>query len=320
MQQPASSEPSHQNEYKVNMKKSGLIILTLALSVSALAQTADRFEQRYDLLVSQFGPAGVGVETVLDNWEKVDSTSYKLLYAKFAFYFTKSQTAEVVTRKEGKYLGMDPMLTLKDSLGNDLHYYQVNVFDDELYGKAMKSIDKAIALYPDMLDNRFLKANAYIAYEKESPDMALPYLLDLAGREAERNWEYEGVRIEDGFFEEAMQEYCYSFYSIGTPPALEAFLALSQKLAGLYPDYLDFMNNIGSYHMLAAKDYKAAIKQYGKVLKKDPTNYTAIKNSVLASRRMGNVKSEKKFLQMLAEHGPEKDRLMAEGRLKQLSK
>ena len=150
--------------------------------------------------------------------------------------------------------------------------------------------------------------------------MALPYLLDLAGREKERKWTYDGQVIDQGFYEDALQEYCYSFYSIGAPATYDAFLALSQKLASLYPDYLDFSNNIGSYYMIAKEDYKAALKQYAKVLKKDPSNYTAIKNSVLAARKMGNEKSEKKYLQMLVEHGSETDKLAAQGRLTKLSK
>ena len=291
----------------------------MAMAVSAMAQTADRYRQRYEMLVNQFGPAGVGVETVLDNWARVDSTSADFLFARFSFYFTKAQTVEIVSKPEKKYLGMEPMLTLKDSTGTDVYYYQVNVFDDELYGKAVRAMDKAIALYPERLDFRFMKANAYIAYEKDSPDMALPYLVDLAGREKERKWTYEGKAIEKGFYEDALQEYCYSFYSIGTPSTYEAFLTLSQKLASLYPDYLDFGNNIGSYYMIAKGDYKAALKQYAKVLKKDPSNYTAITNSVLAARKMGNVKSEKKYLQMLVEHGPENEKLTAQGRLNKLS-
>lgn len=318
MQQSPSSEPSHQNGYK--MKKFIATAMLVVMAVSAMAQTADRYRQRYEMLVNQFGPAGVGVETVLDNWAKVDSTSVDFLFARFSFYFTKAQTTEIVSKPEKKYLGMDPMLTLKDSTGTDVHYYQVNFFDDELYGKAIRSIDKAISLYPERLDFRLMKANAYIAYEKDSPDMALPYLIDLAGREHERKWSYEGQEIEKGFFEDALQEYCYSFYSIGSPATYEAFLALSQKLVSVYPDYLDFANNIGSYHMIAKEDYKAAIKQYAKVLKKDPSNYTAIKNSILASRKMGNVKSEKKYLQMLVEHGPENEKLVAQGRLSHLSK
>ena len=302
------------------MKRIVTVIFLMVMAVSAVAQTADRYRQRYELLVSQFGPAGVGVETLLDNWAQVDSTSSDFLFARFSFYFTKAQTTEVVSKPQKKYLGMDPMLTLADSTGTQVYYYQVNVFDDELYGKALRSMDKAVSLYPETLDYRFMKANAYIAYEKESPDMALPYLMDLAGREKERKWTYEGSAVAEGFWEEAFQEYCYSFYSIGTPEAYDAFLGLSQKLASFYPDNLEFANNVGSYYMIAKEDYKSALKQYSKVLKKDSSNYTAIKNSVLASRKMGNVKSEKKYLQMLIEHGSQSEKLAAQGRLNQLSK
>ena len=49
---------------------------------------------------------------------------------------------------------MEPLLALKDSLGNDAYYYQVNDFDDGLYAQAVRTIDRTIALYPDRLDYR----------------------------------------------------------------------------------------------------------------------------------------------------------------------
>ena len=298
-----------------------IILLAAFWTVGMSAQTAERYEQRYDLLVSQFGPAGVGVETVLDRWAEVDSTNAKMLFARFRFLFTKAQTTSVVVRPEKKYLGMEPLLSLKDSLGNDAHYYQVNDFDDELYGLAIKTLDRAIVHHPDRLDFRCVKANAYIAYEKDSPDMALAYLMDLAdanARRAGRQWVYELEKVDDAFFADAMQEYCYSFYSIGSPASMKAFRALSEKMLALYPDNVEFMNNIGSYHMIAEKDYKAALKVYSKVLKKKPHDYIAIKNSSLAARQMGNVKLEKKYLALLAEHGPEEEQAAAQHRLKVL--
>jgi len=290
----------------------------MALDLSA--QTSEKYEQRYELLLSQFGPAGVGIETVLNKWEAVDSTDAKMLYARFNYLFTKAQTSAVVAKPERKYLGMEPLLTLKDSLGNDVFYYQVNEFDDQLYAQAVKTIDRTISLYPDRLDYRFVKANAYIAYEKESPDMALAYLLDLADRYSDRKgrWTYEGEKVDDSFFTDAMQEYCYSFYSIGTSSSMEAFLGLSQKMLQLYPDNTGFLSNIGSYHMLANGDYKTALKYYSKVLKKKPDDYTAIKNSALAARKLNNRKLEIKYLRMLVEHGPEKEKIVAESRLKAL--
>lgn len=307
----------------MNHMKRILIVLAAAFlgTVAAWAQTeSERYEQRYEMLVSKMGAAGVGVETVLNNWEKVDSLNPKMLLGKFSYYFTKAQTPQVVMKDTRKYLGMEPILTLKDSLGNDVYYFQENVFDDELYAQAVKAADKAVGAWPERLDFRFMKANAYIAYEKESPDMALAYLQNLVNEYAsgKTEWEFEGAEIDDDFFEEAMQEYCFSFYSIGSTASYEAFLKLSQQLNGLYPDNMGFLNNIGSYHLLK-HDYKTALKHYDKVLKKHPDDYTAMQNGLLAARRLKNLKLEKKYLGLIVKHGPEKDRKLAEGRLEALN-
>lgn len=305
------------------MKKIIMFAAALLLSYTAvMAQTeSERYEQRYEMLASRLGPAGVGIETVLDNWAKVDSTNARMLFGRFSYYFTKAQTSEIVSKPQKKYLGMDPLLTLKDSLGNDVYYFQQNVFDDELYGQAIKAADRAISFWPDRLDFRFMKANAYIAYEKESPDMALAFLTALVDENVRRKgaWEYEGTAADPDFFEDAMQEYCYSFYTIGSDAAREAFLTLSQKLSGLYPGNAGFMNNIGSYY-LVKHEYKTALKYYDKVLKKHPSDYTAIQNGLIAARRLKSEKLEKKYLTMMVKHGPEKDKMTAQLRLDALSK
>lgn len=306
----------------MQMKRLFIVLAVLFSSQTlVLAQTeSERYEQRYDMLVERLGAAGVGVETVLNNWEKVDSINPKMLLGKFSYYFTKAQTPQVVVKDSRRYLGMEPVLTLKDSLGKDVFYFQENVFDDDMYAQAVKAADKAVSLWPDRLDFRFLKANAYIAYEKESPDMALAYLQSLVRENMSRNtaWEYEGEKVEDGFFEDAMQEYCFSFYSIGSTASYEAFRALSEQLHELYPDNMGYLNNIGSYY-LVKHEYKTALKHYDKVLKKHPDDYTAAQNGLIASRKMNNVKLEKKYLGLIVKHGPEKDRTLAQGRLDALN-
>ena len=172
-----------------------------------------------------------------------------------------------------------------------------------------------------MLDFRFLKANAYIAYEKESPDMARSYLLSLADESVSRRiWLYGDEPADAAFFSDAMLEYCFTFYSIGSPAAMDAFLALSERMTELDPDNPAFLNNIGTYHLLAKEDYKTALKYYNKVLKAHPDDYTAIKNCVLLARKQNNVKLEKKYLQMLELHGTESERMTAKARLQQLGK
>lgn len=304
------------------MMKRYLILSVFTLMTVLLYGQQTDYEKRYELLVSKLGPSGVGVETVLDNWSKVDSTNVKLLEARFNYYFHKAQTQEVVKKPQNNYLGMKPLLSLKDTSGVDIYYYQETFFDDEIYGRALKEADRAISFYRDNLDFRFMKANAYIAYEKESPDMALAYLTALADEVASmaREWKYSGNKVEEGFFADAMQEYCYTFYSIGSEDAMEVFLSLSKKMLSLYPANVGYMNNIGSYYMVAKKDYKAALNQYGKVLKKSPEDYIAIKNSLIAARKLKNTKLEKKFLKMVVKYGPENERQQAEIRLKALEK
>ena len=46
-------------------------------------------------------------------------------------------------------------------------------------------------------------------------------------------------------------------------------------------------------------DFKTAHKYYGKVLKSNPDDYTAIQNGLLAARKQKNKKLEKKYQQAL---------------------
>jgi tetratricopeptide (TPR) repeat protein len=304
------------------MKKRFVALAIALLAALPSLVSAQDYERKYNILVEKVGLAGVGVETLLDNWAKAEQDNPVMLTARFHFWLAKAQGSEIVTRSEKKYLGMDPVLSLKDSTGADVFYYEVLRYDDECFREAIASVDRAISMYPERLDFRFMKSNAYISYERESPDMAMANLLSLvndfyAGKE---KWTYGGEVADPAFFADAMQDYCYSFYTLGTPASYEAFRKLSETMLGHNPDNTGFMNNIGSYHMLVRKDFKTAVKWYGKVLKKQPGDYTAIKNSALAARRMGNVKMEKKYLQMLAEHGTDSDRLQAQGRLDMLGR
>ena len=67
------------------MKRFTIMAMCLLAVLDLSAQT-QKFEQRYNLLVSKLGPAGVGIETVLDSWAKVDSTSASFMKARFDYY------------------------------------------------------------------------------------------------------------------------------------------------------------------------------------------------------------------------------------------
>ena len=288
------------------IRKTLYVLAALLLSVLASAQASD-YQRRYYALLDRVGFAGVGMETLIENWSKAEPENPEMLQARFYYCFVKSQSTEVISRREQKYLGMSPVLSLKDSTGVDIHYYEVLKYDDEFFGRAIKAVDKMISVCPERLDLYFLKANAYLSYERESPDMALSCIMALAHdyKTSKKKWYYQDtvqqelMQVDDKLFAQMMQEYCYSIYTLGTPSSYDAFLRLSQRMNEYFPKEADFLGNIGSYHLVVRKDSKTAIKYYDKALKLDPGNADIINNALVASRKLKNDKLVKKYTKML---------------------
>ena len=219
-------------------------------------------------------------------------------------------------------MGAKPMLSLKDSTGADVNYFEETVYSDSLFALSSQAMDQAIRLYPDRLDLRFSKITSLIGYEKESPDMATSALSALIDYNGTRHpsWQYDGEPVDKDIFESGVQEYCATFYTIGSPVSYESFRTISEKMLKYDPKNPLFLSNLGTYYFVAKRDNKTARKYYDKVLKIEPSNYTAIKNSVLMARRDKNVKMEKKYLPMLVRYGADDaEKASAQARLTSLT-
>ena len=308
----------------MKMKRIVLIVAAIAALLPAAAQTKPTqkdYSDRYNLLVSKLGPKGVGIETHLKNWEKDYPEDTDMLLGKFSYYLSKSRTESYEVREGNRYLGKAPAISLKDSLGKDVNYFQINTYDDELFGIATQAIDKAIELNQNRLDFRLYKISALLDYEKDSPDMALSSLKAIIDYDGHSHpaWEYPGLVSDKDLFPAIVQDCCYAFYQLGTPGGYEAFKDLSEKMLSYYPSASQYMTNIGSYHLVYKKDSKNALKMYNKVLKKNPDDYATIKNCVLLARNDKNVKLEKKYLPMLIRVTPdETEKASAQARLSAL--
>ncbi len=295
-----------------------------ALSVTAQNPTSEDFKNRYQLLVSKLGPTGVGIETLLDKWQEAYPEDIDMLTGRFSYYLTKSQSSAVITKDQKYYLGAAPILTLKDSTGKDINYFQDINYDDVLFGKSQQAIEKAIQLNPDRLDLRLLKSASLIGYEKESPDMALSDLRSLIiyNETAHPTWIYPQVdKVDEEFFSTAVQEYCYLFFKYASPSSYEAFRELSETMLKYRPNNILYLNNLGSYYLVAKRDDKTAMKYYTKVLKIKQDDLTAIKNIIILARNSGNVKLEKKYLPLLEKYSDsETEKMSAKSRLETLNK
>ena len=282
-----------------------ILLLLVCLPTALFAQSATRenYLERYNSLVSKVGADGIGVESLLNHWEADYPDDIDMLLARFSFYYAKSQSTSVEIIDKDKYLGAGPALTLKDSLGNNVNYFTVTSFDDEVFGMAMKAVDRASELAPERLDIRFCKISALIAYEKESPDMALSAIRSLVDYNfrSKPAWEYPGLEMDADLFDSSIQEYCYTFFNMATPEGYEAFRELSEQMLSYRPESHCFLTNLGSYMFVVKHDSKAALKCYNKVLKKHPDDYPTIRNCVILARTSKDVKLEKKCLRMLLE-------------------
>jgi tetratricopeptide (TPR) repeat protein len=303
-----------------------LLILTLLLcgTLFAAAQTTkEDYLRRYNNLVERVGITGVGVETLLDNWAADYPEDDLQMLARFAFCFARSQSSQLIELDRERYLGNAPLLPMTDSLGVKHNYFEDTVFDDDLFADALQMIDQAIAAKSWKLDYRFMKINAMLAYEKESPDMTLQQLKALADEHFTRHpaWVYEGVeKVGDEEFCAFMQDYCATIFRIGSDASAEAFKSLSEQMLKYSKNNPLFMNNIGSY-WLVKKEYKKAAKQYDAVLKKHPDDLTAIRNGLLTARASKDTKMEKKYLTLMAKYGEtEVDRMSAQAKLDVMGK
>ena len=204
------------------------VILAAACALSVSGQTTkEEYLRRYTNLVDRVGAAGVGVETLLDKWEADFPEDDQQLLARFAFCFARCQSSRVIQLPKDRYLGKAPILPMTDSLGNKCNYFEDTLYDDELYALANSAIDKAIALKNWKLDYRFLKLNAMLAYEKESPDMTLQQLKALVDEHYTKHpaWTYEGVEKvgdERRHFPHRLRRFGRSLQSpVGTSAALQ---------------------------------------------------------------------------------------------------
>ena len=185
-----------------------LVLLFIALPLLAGAQETlqkEEYLRRYNNLTERVGPAGLGVETLLNKWEAAWPEDPYLWVARFNFSFSRCRTSRVVEMPVDKYLGQPPLIPMTDSLGVKHNYFEVYDYDEDLFAAANTAIGQAITLKPWRLDWRMARIDALFAFEKDRPEMTLQELKALADKHYKEHpvWEMDGM---DGVSEEVAKE------------------------------------------------------------------------------------------------------------------
>ena len=253
------------------------------------AQSAsEQFIQRYNNIIKRVGYCGIGVATLLDNWEKADSTDINMMLARFNYYFALSERDTVITSYERKHLGEKPLLSMKDSTGAIRYYFSEHLYDDAVFSQAIKTIDRAARADSKRLDIVVAKADALISYEKASPDLAVDYLLTTIDRNfiEKTKWKYPDQKVDAEFFDSVIQDFCRKFYKMSQPKTFEAFNSLSVHMLKFEKNNTMFIDNVGTYWLVARKKPKTARKYYQKALKLDPSDEVAKANLEVIEKQL----------------------------------
>lgn len=257
-----------------------LTILLLFIGISLNAQDSQSFSESYQRQVRNVGITGVGVETIINKWEEAFPDDKDMLLAKFTFYYNKSQSSEMIIKDAKKYLGAKPVVTLKDSLGRDVNYFEVISYDDEVFGQSLSAINQIISQEPKESLYLFLKITALMDYEKEDPNMAVVEINNFIDtyKADPKAYLYDNKELDEETFRMGVAEYCVTLFNLGTEPGYKYFLELSKKMNKIYPKDVVFINNLGSYYQVHDKNYNKAKSYYKKSLKLQKDNYAATQN------------------------------------------
>ena len=269
------------------MRKVLAIIMLLAATAAAAQTTPEGFRASYERQKAAVGVTGLGVKSILENWNAAFPDDTLMLEAVFTYNLAKGRHTTVVVRREKKYLGREPILSLKDSTGHMARYFEVPVYDEEYFASAQKALDKAITLAPNNIGYLFDEISSLLDYEGDSPDMAATALLNLIDRNYSEHprWNLYGEPFTQQDFTDAVKEYCYSFWKLATPVGYESFYNVSRRMMRAEPKDTGFIDNVGAYWQVAKKDNKMAAKFYRKALKLDSNDYAASQNMKFITKK-----------------------------------
>ncbi len=278
------------------MKHIWFAVLFFGFGISLHAQ--DFREQFNDFLRAK---DTVGQQKVLANWEKKKKGDVELYVAKFNYYFSNStmQVLQFGDNPEGK-----EAFAVKDSTGKTVSYiYQGdNIgYNSKKVDLAKKTIDEAIAKFPDRLDLRFGKI--YMLGELNDWKPFTEDILKTIDHSAKikNKWLWTDNKPLDEaqkFMLGSIQGYFNQLYETNNDALLVNMQQISETVIKYYPDDVMNLSNLGAIRLLR-EDFDGALPLFLKAEKVAPDDTIVMNNIAYCYEKKGDKQKAIAYLEKI---------------------
>jgi tetratricopeptide (TPR) repeat protein len=300
------------------MDKRKIILACVTLILLSLHFKAQDFKTSF--LNAQKAKDTVAQGKVLREWEKSDPKSAELFVSWFNYYALMSMKAVLSLEKNAR--GKES-LELKDSSGKNAGYINNGIeYNLDILDKGYENIEKGITLFPNRLDMRFGKVYMYGKtgdYQKFTDEIIRT--VEYSGK-IKNAWLWrDGKDLDDPkkFMLDAIQDYVLQLYDTNDDSLLKNMRHISETVLKHYPDHVESLSNISITYMIE-KNHDKALTYLLKAEKLAPEDFVVLGNIAYCYNGKGDKTNTLKYYKLVAKHGDEEARTMADQKIKELEK
>ena len=268
------------------MKKKLFIILLICFSLNIYG-----FDKQNQVISGLRNGDYENVKTLLQEWEKENSSDPDLMTGWFNYYLNRNAKNENIMgyMHNGQY-GL----------------YSKTIYDEDDLKTAISYLDKALKNNPYRMDIYFGKIRSLLCAEKYSDaSIAIAEFFKVYDKNKsnwywtnnasfkDNNWNIEDVVIE------CFNDYCsmYDFYISSSHEAVKKAL---DEILKRFPKNVIFLNYL-SYYYSSAKEYDKAIEILLSAYKIDPNDYIIIGNLASDYEKLENYKEAEKWYTIMSQ-------------------
>lgn len=258
----------------------------------------------------------------LRRWEAASPNDAELFVAQFNFYINRAKQEIIVIDPESAE--GDDVLAISDGGQTVGTIHGQTTWDKDLSAKALASIRKGIALYPDRLDMRF--GCVHFLGLTEDTDGVVREIVATIERSTKNGnaWLWsQGKPVGEPptsakdpreFMLSIVQTYVGQLYENGRGKEIRT---IAEAVLAVYPDHVESLSNLAFTYILE-EDFDRALELLKKAEKLGPEDAVVLGNIAWCCLSKGDKAGAKKYYKKVLKYGDVESKTFAEQQLKKL--